>query len=194
MEHADGFDKITIGEQSVFGCSHSRPNLSGSLPGNCICRKLSYDWLDKREGTMKKIILTLVFTAMTCAASFAGGAKEAIEAGAPEFMATFNSGDSAKLASFYTEDGALFPPGADRVDGREAIAKFWQGAMDGGLKLIKLEPVEIIESGDIASDTGVLTLTAPADGGTTEIHAQYIVVWKQVDGNWYLHRDIWNVK
>jgi len=71
-----------------------------------------------------------------------------------EFVAAFNDGDGAALASLYSEDATLFPPGAERVDGRSAIQAFWQGAMDAGMKLDDLRATEVISRGDIAGEMG----------------------------------------
>jgi ketosteroid isomerase-like protein len=40
----------------------------------------------------------------------------------------------------------------------------------------------------------MFSLKAPAEGGaSTDLKGQYIVIWKKdADGNWRLHRDIWN--
>jgi len=125
----------------------------------------------------------------------ADDAQHAIEAGAPVFAETFNAGDGAALAAYYTENAQLLPPGSDIVEGREAIAAFWQGAMDSGLKLDAVTPVEITQAGDMAVDIGMLALTAPdGAGGTVSLSAKYIVIWQLGDdGVWRLHRDTWNM-
>jgi ketosteroid isomerase-like protein len=56
-------------------------------------------------------------------------AKAAMEDAAGSWEAAFNAGDGKAVAELYTEDAALFPPGAERVDGNSVIAEFWQGAV-----------------------------------------------------------------
>ena len=108
------------------------------------------------------------------------------------FVVAFNSGDTATLASLYAEDAAILPPGGERVDGRANIQAFWQGAIDSGLKVDHFNIDEIFANGDKAADVGGFVLTAPGDGGITEIAGKYIVIWKRTDHTWQLYRDIWN--
>jgi len=111
-----------------------------------------------------------------------------------EFVAAFNAGDGAALASLYSEDATLFPPGAERVDGRSAIQTFWQGAMDAGMKLDDLSATEVISRGDIAGEMGGFILSVPGDSGVNKVVGEYIVIWKRDGHTWQLHRDIWNTK
>lgn len=139
------------------------------------------------------------FAALALIGAMAGpacaqSAKESIEAALVTFEEAFNSGDAAAVAAHYTEDAALLPPDAARVDGRAAIEKFWKGAMDSGFKDLNLEAVEVEESGQIAYEVGTFAGTVPGQGGgRANIAGKYIVVWKKAqDGAWRLHRDIWN--
>jgi ketosteroid isomerase-like protein len=111
-----------------------------------------------------------------------------------KFVAAFNDGDAATVASFYSEDAALFPPGADRVDGRSAIQAFWQGAIDSGMTIVDLHAIEVDARQDIAGEVGVFILSVPGDSGSTNVDGQYIVIWKRVGHTWQLYRDIWNTK
>jgi uncharacterized protein (TIGR02246 family) len=116
--------------------------------------------------------------------------RDAIAAGVENFMATFNRGDAAGLAALYTENGQILPPNSDFVTGRQAIQAFWQGAMDMGIKSVKLETVEVEGYGDTAIEVGKYTLSGEA--GQVLDTGKYIVIFKQVDGQWKLHRDIFN--
>ncbi len=110
-------------------------------------------------------------------------------------MAAFNNGDAPGVAGLYTQDAMVLPPDAVRLDGRQAIEQFWQGAIDAGLTNLVLETVEMDVSGDTTYEVGNLFLDAPgADGELSTISGKYIVIWKYgEDGEWRLHRDIWNV-
>ncbi len=120
--------------------------------------------------------------------------REHIDEISVEFVAAFNAGDGAALASLYSRDATLFPPGAERVDGRSAIQTFWQGAMDAGMKLDELRATEVISRGDIAGEMGGFILSVPGDSGVTKVIGEYIVIWKRDGHTWQLHRDIWNTK
>ena len=118
------------------------------------------------------------------------GIRAAIEAADEKFMAAFNRGDAAALADLYTENGQLLPTGSDFVTGKAAIQAFWQGAMDMGIKSARLEIVEAEGHGDTAIEISKYTLSG--DAGKIMDRGKYVVIWKQVGGQWKLHRDIWN--
>ena len=59
-----------------------------------------------------------------------------------------------------------------------------------GLKSVKLETVDLEVAGEMAHEIGEAQLTLGS--GTAVV--KYVVVWKKVDGQWRLHRDIWNTK
>ncbi|UCE53445.1 MAG: DUF4440 domain-containing protein [Desulfobacterales bacterium] len=118
------------------------------------------------------------------------GIQEAIAAADEKFMETFNGGDAAGLADLYTENGQLLPTGSDFVTGTVAIQAFWQGAMDMGIKTAKLETVEAEGHGDTAIEIGKYILSG--ETGNIMDRGKYVVVWKQVGGQWKVHRDIWN--
>ena len=123
-------------------------------------------------------------------------AKAAIEDQNAAFEKAFNSGDADKVASFYAEDAALFPPDSARVDGRDAIGEFWSGAIEGGLSDLDLKAVEVHQTGDMAVEVGTLTLSAPAaqGEGRSDLAGKYLVLWQRgQDGTWQLYRDIWNM-
>ena len=60
-------------------------------------------------------------------------------------------GMQSGLADLYTENGQLMPTGSDFITGKAAIRAFWQGAMDMGIKTVKLEAVETERQGVLQS-------------------------------------------
>ena len=118
------------------------------------------------------------------------GIREGIEAANREFMAAFDSGDAAGVAALYTENGQILPPNSDPITGKDGIKGFWQGAMDMGLKTASLETVEVEQQGDRAMEIGNYKIFV--DGGQMVDHGNYLIIWKQEDGQWRLYRDIWN--
>jgi uncharacterized protein (TIGR02246 family) len=118
--------------------------------------------------------------------------NEKILAANEKFMDTFRSGDFAKLASFYTEDAKLLPPGSEMLVGRENVQNFWKGASEMGIKAVRLETSDVLESDQIAVENGRYTLTIQSDESTSvEEVGKYVVVWKFAE-DWKLHVDIWN--
>jgi uncharacterized protein (TIGR02246 family) len=118
------------------------------------------------------------------------GKTAAIAAVNKVFVEAFKKGDAAGAAAVYTVDAWALPPGSAPVIGRQAIQGIWQGALDGGIKAVELETLELEFHGDAAFEVGQgLLLLA---NGQVADRAKYIVVWKRENGEWKWHRDIWN--
>ncbi len=106
------------------------------------------------------------------------------------FMYAFNQGDASGLAALYTENGQILPPNSEFVTGKEAIQSYWQAMMDMGIKEVDLEIVEVEGHGNTAIEVSKCTLKG--EEGQILDKGKYIVVWKKVNGQWKLHRDIFN--
>jgi len=145
---------------------------------------------------MKQLLFALVLLALAplpaSNLAAAGDARSGIDEALTKFVSALNAGDAGTLASLYTEDAVLLPPGGERVDGRAAIQDFWQGAMDSGLTADTLHAVEVFAEGDTAGEVGVFVLSVPGESEPTKINGKYIVIWKRNGDQWQLHRDIWN--
>jgi uncharacterized protein (TIGR02246 family) len=118
------------------------------------------------------------------------GILEEIRSANKNFEQNFANGDAKGMASLYTGDGVLLPPGAGVQKGPNAIQNFWQMVMDMGIKTARLETKEVEEGGDTAIEMGEYELGG-ADGQALD-QGKYIVIWKEQMGNWKLHKDIWN--
>jgi len=116
--------------------------------------------------------------------------RGAIAAANENFMAAFKRGDAAGMAALYTENGQVMPPNGDFVTGRQAVQMFWQALMDMGIKEAKMEIIEVEGHGDTAIE--VSTFTLQGEGGQVLDKGKYIVIWKQEEEQWKLHRDIFN--
>ena len=116
--------------------------------------------------------------------------RDAIAAGNERFMAAFARQDAAAVAELYTENAKLLPPNSNILEGRAAIQAFWQAVMGMGIASAQLEIQEVDAVGDTAVEVSLFTLYT-ADG-TVADYGKYIVVWKRVNGQWFLHRDIFN--
>ncbi len=143
---------------------------------------------------IKRITVVTFLASLTlltaCAGSKASDPTAAIEAGNQKFVEHFLRGDEKAVAALYTEDAQVVAPGAAIAQGREAIGKLWRGAMDSGIKGLALKTLHASAVGDLAYEDGEVTILRE-DGTPTS--ARYLVVWKRIDGQWYLHRDIWNM-
>jgi uncharacterized protein (TIGR02246 family) len=106
------------------------------------------------------------------------------------FETNFAKGDAQGMASLYTSEGILLPPGAGIQKGTNAIRNFWQMVMDMGIKGARLETLEVEQEGETAIEMGQYELSG-AEGQRMD-QGKYIVIWKRQVGQWKLHKDIWN--
>ena len=117
-------------------------------------------------------------------------ARAAIDAANKQFMDAFSRADAAAIATLYVEDGQLLPPGAEPVDGRDAIEMFWRGTLALPVREMQLHTVEISGAGPDVSELGRYVIVG--DDGNTLDSGKYIVIWKRETGGWRIYRDIWN--
>ena len=112
---------------------------------------------------------------------------------AKEWADAFNAKNAAKLAALYTEDATVNPPNEPAVQGRKNIQAWAQKLMDQGMGSLVLTPTESAISGSIAYEAGTYSATVTPPGGKPmPDKGKYVVVLKQVGGNWLLAHDIFN--
>ncbi len=142
---------------------------------------------------MKRLLTILALGVLLTTTLLASEPRSHIDEASVMQVTAINAGDGAAIANLYNKDAALFPPGAERIDGRSAIQAFWQGAIDSGMKVDDLHVVEVDARSDIAVDVGNFTISVPADSGVTKAAGKYIVIWKRIDHTWQIYREIWNM-
>lgn len=116
--------------------------------------------------------------------------REAINDGNRHFGSAVARKDYAGLASLYTDNAMVLPPDGPIVTGKSAIEEFWRSAANAlGLTGAVLKTRHLEVAGDTACEVGEANLKL----GEKQLRVKYVVVWmKGGDGNWRLHRDIWN--
>jgi uncharacterized protein (TIGR02246 family) len=114
--------------------------------------------------------------------------KEAIAGANARLIDAFAARDAAAAAACYTTDGKLMAPFAEPYVGREAIRDFIEKGFENGVARLGLVTVAIEVLGETAWEEGLFTVWA-ADGTILD-HGKYIVIWKAVDGDWLMARDI----
>ncbi len=110
--------------------------------------------------------------------------------GDQKFMALFKAGDCAGVASLYSEDPVLMPPGMDFLHGKAAIQAAFEAFRGMGVAEMVFEILEVDPCGDRAVEMSRFKLLG-ADGQVLD-QGKFIVVWKREKGEWKLHRDIFN--
>jgi uncharacterized protein (TIGR02246 family) len=138
---------------------------------------------------MRRIAVTIAVLAGLIAP--AAAQKAEIEAVNAKWMELFNKGDFAGVASLYTEDGSVFPPGSGIAKGRAAIAALWKG-MAEQVSDPKVTTLDVKPLGPSAARE-IGTFSLKTKGPTPqEVSGKYVVVWERVGGDWKLAADIWN--
>ncbi len=112
-----------------------------------------------------------------------------IDSANAQFVNAFKRGDATGIANLYTSGAQLLPANSDFVRGTAAIRTFWQSVIDMGLKGASLETIEVEGHGDTAIEVGRYQLLAAGDAIADQ--GKYVVVWKNDNGTWKLHCDIW---
>jgi len=126
----------------------------------------------------------------SAAAAQNSAVKAAIDANNKKFGAAIAAGNAASVSGLFTDEAVVMPPNGEKVLGRPAIEKLFQMLFAAGIKDITLTAQEVEAHGDTATEVGVYSVK---DGTGKEIdRGKYVVIWKRVQGQWKLHRDIWN--
>jgi uncharacterized protein (TIGR02246 family) len=103
----------------------------------------------------------------------------------------FNKGDAAGVAAMYTADAYVLPPGAEMVNGRNAIEALWRANMQqiGDIKCTALNVKRLGRNAarEIGTCSFKTKVQPPQDGSL-----KYAVVWQKEGGQWKLLQDIWN--
>ena len=107
-----------------------------------------------------------------------------------QFKKSVEQGDLGNIGNLYTEDAKILPPNMDMLEGRESIQSFWQGALEMGIKSYQPEILEVEYSGDLGFFLGKYTLYGAENKVINK--GKFVTVFKNIDGEWRVHRDIFN--
>ena len=116
--------------------------------------------------------------------------RDAVAEANEALMAQYRRGDAAGVADFYTEDGQIFPPNSEIITGKPAIEGFYQEMIDMGIKEMILETCEL--EGRYETAFEVTTYTLLDEKRQTIDQGRCIIIWKQEDGGWKQHRDMYH--
>jgi len=109
------------------------------------------------------------------------------------FSKNVMASDAEGIGQAYSLDAKIFPNNVDIIMGRAAITEYW--TFDNGRKIPyhKIIPMEITVMGDKAYDYGYYEgRSLDANGEEHSWKGKYVIVWKKVDGEWFIYLDIWN--
>lgn len=106
------------------------------------------------------------------------------------FIEAYNAQDAEAISGFYTEKGALLPPQGKALFGRPPIAAHYANAFKNGVTGLKYRILEIDQT---SQDTAIEIGETQVAFNEQTIIGRSMHVWKNVNGQWLLHRDIYHV-
>jgi ketosteroid isomerase-like protein len=119
-----------------------------------------------------------------------GEAKNIIQEKRTQFTQSHITCDTAFLNSIFTDDAKVFAPGSDVVVGRKAIAHLNTQWVGYNIKEFREESIALYGNEDYLVDEGTYFMRYGDDDVVEK--GKYINIWKQVNGYWKIHSNIWN--
>lgn len=122
--------------------------------------------------------------------------KKTIEDFNAASMEALQSGETAALMAFYTDDAVSMPPNMEVCKGKAAIEEMMKMMAESGVKVTRAEfgTTELMAGGTMACDIGWYDMTMEIPGmGEMDDKGNFVSIWKQQeDGSWKVFAEIWN--
>ena len=130
----------------------------------------------------------------TSAADSGAAHEQAIRKTNEQWLALIRDHDAAAVSRLYTADGAMMAPGAPIAQGQPALEKAWSGLMQmpGFGLTFEANQIVVASGDDMALDRGTYEFSLDGPDGATKDIGKYVVVWRNVDGQWKVAADIFN--
>jgi len=143
---------------------------------------------------MKRLSIIAAVVLSACASMQSGDAESAIRRNAAGFATAASHGDVGGMIAFYDDNAVLMPPNAPAFRGKDAIRQFWTGFAAIGAIDASLITDDVLQSGDLAVETGHFELSITPKGAPSPIKdsGKYVVTWHRTHGEWKIVRDIFN--
>lgn len=129
------------------------------------------------------VALFTVFTGFSQKST--SGAKEIINKNSRIMEKAMQDGDFETFGSYFSEDAMFKISNHDPLSGRAAITEAHKQMK--GVKL-SLNAEEVIDFGDYILEIGSYELHTPE--GENMDHGYYSTLWKKIDGEWKIYRDV----
>ena len=120
--------------------------------------------------------------------------EQAIRNTNDRWLALIRDQNPAAVSRLYASDGAMMAPGAPIAQGQPALEKAWGGMMQmpGFGLTFKADKIVVAKGGDMALDQGTYQFSFSGPNGPTKDVGKYVVVWRNIDGQWKVAADIFN--
>jgi ketosteroid isomerase-like protein len=116
--------------------------------------------------------------------------KNAIAKQGQRFTDALKAGDVNLIGSLYTTDAKILDQNAPSYVGRDAIIKHYADVVQDSITNMKGTSLGMWGDTTMLVDEG--TLEVSNTGGKLLDRGKYLVVWKKVDGQWLIFRDMYN--
>ena len=103
-----------------------------------------------------------------------------------DLITALERGDSFAAAGTYAEHGHLVPRATASMDGRAAIAAYWQAGLDAGIREVRFTTDAVDRHEGLAIETGRYALRLePPEGDAVSDRGRYLLVHqRRPDGRW----------
>ena len=141
--------------------------------------------------TIATVVMTLAL--FGCATTRTNDAATYIQTENPRFADAFSRGDWNAVTAYYADDAVLLMPNAEMMRGTAAIRQGF-GAMQGMGATLKTATDHVVQSGDLAYETGTYQMSMmPPGGSLVNDRGKYLTVWRrQANGDWKIVADMIN--
>jgi uncharacterized protein (TIGR02246 family) len=128
--------------------------------------------------------------------AWADDLRAVMEADNARWLTAYNTNTPAAFPAMYTNDAVVLPPGAQPVNGREAIGRFWEERLKpGNRKDHTFEIIDIRQDGHFAYQQARWTLAIlNKTGEPTKLSGNTVRIFEQQpDGTWLTKVHIFNL-
>jgi ketosteroid isomerase-like protein len=137
------------------------------------------------------VATTLMLTACAVLASCASPEEGALPSAVTTAVSRdFNLGDALGTAAHYADDAQILPPRHPAIEGKTAIAAFFQANIDKYISFGNDSTWSVVK-GNFAIEQGTYNVRNVRVGEDVET-GKYIRVWKKINGGWKLYRDMFS--
>jgi proline iminopeptidase len=107
-----------------------------------------------------------------------------------ELVRLANNAEWDGMSNLYTSDGAIYPPGAPPIMGRNAITTFWRTVSKRGMHSLQLHLVDLEISGDLLIANGKYAMRNKKNE-ILDI-GKFIAIYRKEKNEWRLQTDMFN--
>jgi len=116
--------------------------------------------------------------------------KKIIQEKNNQFTKAHVTSDNEAIDTLFTLDAKSFPPNAEPVVGRSAIAALTAEYIEFGVSEFFEETVELYGCEDMLIDQGNFIMKYGKDNILEK--GKYLNVWKKIDSQWKIYSNMWN--